>query len=981
MKRRLALFCLAVFLAGLLAAWLLRFRVVDAVVERRLAAAGVPASYRLTRVGPFRERIEDVRIGNPAAPDLTARRVDLSLGYTAAGPVVRSVQADGVRLNASVGPGGLTLGALDRLLPSSGRGGPALPDIDLRLREARLALATPYGRITASLDGSGNPQRRFQGQAEVASPDLRVASCALAGVDARLRVDVRGGAPRADGDAALQHTACPGLTLGMGRARVGLQADRSLHHLMATAALDGFGGRAGPVRFAGVTGPVTGDGEAGAFRLGARLRLAAASTPTLARAVAHAGPSLAATPIGPTLARARGAVVRLLDRADAEATVDAHLQGGAADVHVRRLRLTGQDGARLLASERGGLTWTGAGWRVDADVTGQGGALPLLRARLRQTKPGAPLTATAQVGPYRAGVARLAIPALRVTWADRRATFDTQWRVDGPVADGVVTELAFRIRGEAGADGRFVIGPGCQRLSFGELRIGAFILADGAVPICGQPFLAERKGGTVRLGASAGPLALRGRTSGGAPLTLEVASAALSQGGFLARNVAVSLGAGPTPTRFAFARLDGDWRPSGVEGAFGEGSARIGTVPLAFTEAEGRWRLTGGTLHLAGGLRVGDAAPSPRFRTLAADQAVLDLASNVIRATATLREPAGGAAVARVDVTHDLATGSGRALLAADAIAFTPKGLQPDQITPLTLGVVANVSGTVSGQGQIDWSPAGTTSRGSFGTDKLDLAAPFGPVTGLRGRIEFTDLLNLVSAPDQIATVAEINPGVAISNGSVRFHLPGQNRIAVDDARWPFAGGVLRLDPTVLDFGADVERRLTFRIVALDAAAFVQQLDFPNIAATGTFDGVLPMVFGQAGGRVEGGSIVARPPGGSLSYVGELTTARLGLMGKLAFDALKAIRYSALTVSLDGQLDGEMVSRVSFSGVREATPDRNLAARLLRNLPFRFNITIHAPFRGLAGTARSYFDPQLLLQAPATPPPSAIQPPASGVVP
>jgi hypothetical protein len=383
-------------------------------------------------------------------------------------------------------------------------------------------------------------------------------------------------------------------------------------------------------------------------------------------------------------------------------------------------------------------------------------------------------------------------------------------------------------------------------------------------------------------------------------------------------------------------------------------------------------------LRLKGDLHVSDAAAAARFNPLSTDDALLDLRNNVIRATATLREPASKIAVAEIDVVHDLSSSSGHALIDVKDLTFAPKGLQPEKLTPLTLGVIANVAGTVSGNGRIDWNAQGVTSSGTFETDRIDLAAAFGPVTGIKGRIHFTDLLGLVSAPDQEATIAEINPGVQVADGVVHYQLTGQSRVKVTGATWPFAGGTLRLEPTTLDFGAEAERHLTFRIEGLDAAAFVQQLDFPNIAATGRFDGVLPMIFDQTGGRIEAGQIVARKGGGTLAYVGELSNAQLGTMGKLAFDALKAIRYSSLDISLDGRLDGEMVSRVRFTGVREATPEQSLITRLIRNLPFRFNIQIRAPFRGLVGSARAYMDPRLLLNQAQPSPPS---PPANSATP
>ena len=238
----------------------------------------------------------------------------------------------------------------------------------------------------------------------------------------------------------------------------------------------------------------------------------------------------------------------------------------------------------------------------------------------------------------------------------------------------------------------------------------------------------------------------------------------------------------------------------------------------------------------------------------------------------------------------------------------------------------------------------------------------------------------MVTAPHQEATIAEVNPGVAVSNGVVHYQLLAGQKVQVEDARWPFAGGALILEPSLLSFEQSAQRHLTFRIRGLDAAAFVQQLAFPNISATGVFDGALPMIFDQNGGRIVQGELVARRPGGTLAYVGELSNAQLGTMGKLAFDALKAIRYNSMSIGLDGRLDGEIISRVKFDGVRQATGDGGLAARLIRNLPFRFNIQIRAPFRGLMGSARAFIDPAVLLQGGAasfTQPavsPAAVQP-------
>ena len=160
------------------------------------------------------------------------------------------------------------------------------------------------------------------------------------------------------------------------------------------------------------------------------------------------------------------------------------------------------------------------------------------------------------------------------------------------------------------------------------------------------------------------------------------------------------------------------------------------------------------------------------------------------------------------------------------------------------------------------------------------------------------------------------------------------------------------------------ERRLTFRVVGLDAAKFVQQLEFEDLAATGTFDGIMPMIFDTTGGRIESGRLVVRADGGTLAYVGDVSNADMNIFAKLAFDALKSIRYKRLTIGLNGPLDGEIISQIYFNGINEAplSPPKSFISRQFIGLPFVFNIKVTAPFRSLLNTARTLQDPTSLLQ-------------------
>jgi hypothetical protein len=122
--------------------------------------------------------------------------------------------------------------------------------------------------------------------------------------------------------------------------------------------------------------------------------------------------------------------------------------------------------------------------------------------------------------------------------------------------------------------------------------------------------------------------------------------------------------------------------------------------------------------------------------------------------------------------------------------------------------------------------------------------------------------------------------------------------------------------------------------------------------------------------------MTARQPGGTLSYIGELTDRDLGAYGILAFNALKALRYSRFDVNLNGALDGEFITIIDLDGIAREPSMTTLpsggglpqmvAGRVLGQLsriPFEFNIRIEGQFRALIATARSFSDPTPLIQS------------------
>ena len=93
----------------------------------------------------------------------------------------------------------------------------------------------------------------------------------------------------------------------------------------------------------------------------------------------------------------------------------------------------------------------------------------------------------------------------------------------------------------------------------------------------------------------------------------------------------------------------------------------------------------------------------------------------------------------------------------------------------LAKGVIANANGTIQGKARFDWNTTapggGVTSSGRFSSDDFDFAAAVGPVEGLSGTVEFTDLIHLVTAPHQVLKIASINPGIEVVGGTVDLEL------------------------------------------------------------------------------------------------------------------------------------------------------------------------------------------------------------------
>lgn len=980
-------------------AWFSREEIAGNVIEGQLRTFDIPATYDIESIGPDRQVLTNVVVGDPNAPDFTAKRAEVAIRYRLGTPQLGRITLIGPRLYGTLRGGTLSFGSLDKALFRDSGEPPGLPELDVRLVDGRALIESDYGPIGIKADGAGRIDSGFSGILAVAAPELDGGGCAARGSTFYGKVATSGGKPSIDGPLRMRSLRCPGQGVSLADAAIALDAtaDRDFGGVegrgrLSSGALAFAGTRAnganGSMRATwrkdaltakyslvarGLAHPqaqaalLTAEGSVRARNGFANLELQSDIEGNgvrlgegLDRVMANAAQSADGTLVAPLLQQARTALARESRASSLVASLTARKTGEVISLVLPAAKLRGGSGDTLLSLSQFNIVQSGSGLpRISGNVATGGAGLPRIVGRMERA-PGGGAVLRMRMAEYAAGGSSLAIPELILAQASGGSLgFAGRAVASGPLPGGSTRNLSLPIQGSWGNAG-LALWNRCIDVRFDRLALASLMLERRGLQLCpsrGQSIV-RQDGRGLRIAAGAPALDLSGRLAD-TPMRLRSGPVGFAwPGAMSARAVDVSLGPPDTASTFRISNLTATFGKD-IADKFEDADIRLFQVPLNLENTNGDWRYASGVLGIDGAtFRLVDREATPRFNPLVSDDGRLTLRDNVIRAEATMKEPASQRAVTAVEIVHNLSTGTGSADLAVNDLLFDSQ-LQPDTLSPLALGVIARTRGTIRGSGRIEWTEAGVTSRGTFGSDNLDFAAAFGPVRGASGTVEFTDLLSLTTAPDQRIRIGSVNPGIEVLDGELVFSLREGQFLGVQGATWPFMGGTLTLRETRLNLGMSEERRYVFEIEGLDAAVFVQQMELPNVAATGIFDGTLPIVFDNAGnGRIEGGMLIARPPGGNVSYVGELSRENLGTMANFAFDALRSLDYQQMSVGMDGPLTGEIVTRVRFDGVKQGAGARqNFITRRFANLPIRFNINITAPFYQLITSLKSMYDP------------------------
>ena len=998
-----ALAVLAIIAIGLAVAWFNRERIAAEIISDQLRSLGIEASYKIEQIGPRHEILTDIVVGDPRLPDLTIERAELIIRHRFGYPAIAEVRLLRPRLYGTYRDGRLSFGALDPLIFTGEERPFEFPDFKLVVAGGRGLIESDFGPVGISLSGSGHLRGGFAGEIAATSPRLALEDCEAIGPTIYGSVSISARQPSFEGPLRVDRLECAAQDIVLVNAglRLSGRANTSLSALEGTVGLRTGRASFGDNRLASLSGStdfswrddnLTAEYElqgndlgaqgAAADRIGLKgwlrtwrkfervdvdaefegdgVRLGRG----IDSALADAAEASAGTLLGPILARARTRLA--IEGRDSQLTGELSLRrtGDRTSVVLPAATLRGASGTALVSLSRMQLVSGGsAAARFAGSFATGGEGLPRISGRMEQ-RPGGALALRMSMAEYPAGNSRLTIPELVVLRRpDGAFGLAGQVRATGALPGGRAEALVLPVSGNWSPSRGLALWNACADLRFDRLEFANLSLARQSVRLCPPPGEAivryDDRGLTIAAGAPS--LQLTGRL-GETPIAIRSGAVGFAwPGAISAREMRVTLGPADTATTFA---VDGLTAQIGedVAGRFEGTDVRLSAVPLDLLGASGDWRYADGRLMLTdSAFRLEDRQDVDRFHPLEAEGASLSLEDSRILAQALLREPSTDRAVTRLELVHSLQTGTGYADLAVEALRFDDR-LQPVDLTPLSQGVVALVQGTITGTGRIDWNEAVVTSTGRFASDSLDFAAAFGPVKGASGTIEFTDLLGLTTAPNQRLRVASINPGIEVTDGEVAIEIRNGEVLALRGGVWPFMGGTLTMHPIDINFGEAEVRRYVLEVVGLDAARFVERLELNNIAATGTFDGTVPIIFDAEGnGRLEDGLLLSRPPGGNVSYVGELTYEDLGAVANFAFDTLRSLDYRQMRIAVDGPLAGEIITRVRIDGVSQgADAEQNILTRVIAGIPIRLDVNVRGEFYKLVGDIRSMYDPSAI---------------------
>jgi hypothetical protein len=272
--------------------------------------------------------------------------------------------------------------------------------------------------------------------------------------------------------------------------------------------------------------------------------------------------------------------------------------------------------------------------------------------------------------------------------------------------------------------------------------------------------------------------------------------------------------------------------------------------------------------------------------------------------------------------------------LSETEIGFAQGELQPRAISP-RLDLLSRVTGSVTLQSTLRWTPTKVATPARLRLDKLDFETPTGRFENVNGRVRMTSLSPPVSAAGQTVTADRVVVGVPLSDVRARFAVvqaDDSTAFRIFRARGLLAEGEVFVRNTTYHVGA-ARNDVTVRIAGLSLAKLFDQLDITGVSGEGTLSGAIPVAITTSGVAVNDGQLAAETAGVLRIKLDRAGTAlkQQSRPVRLMVRAMENFQYDTLALTVNREPAGGLSMRVEMDG---KNPD------VLDGYPFAFNIAL-----------------------------------------
>ncbi len=262
---------------------------------------------------------------------------------------------------------------------------------------------------------------------------------------------------------------------------------------------------------------------------------------------------------------------------------------------------------------------------------------------------------------------------------------------------------------------------------------------------------------------------------------------------------------------------------------------------------------------------------------------------------------------------HEVASGVGGLTATLEPMSFAVDGLQPAALSPLAATLpVSQVSGVVDGTLVADWTETGQGTGGDLRLSGVGFSVAGIPVSGVSGDLTATSLAPLRLPAGQPISVGSIDLGIPMTNGAIAVGVDADGAIVIDEAVFDWAGGTVAAEPFVITLDGS-DQAVVVAAEAVNLSALFEAIGLPELSATGSLDGRIPVRLGADTIWIDNGFLESTIPG-AIRYVPEEPSAATEAGVTLLLQALRDFRYESLSMTLNGETGGETDIGLRISG-------------------------------------------------------------------